>query len=137
MLVNEYEGIEIVQGSNEEEEEEKTKEVVDSVELDLKSVIGFSTLGLMKVKGVIGERKVVVLIDDCGATHNFVPLQLVEELKLPKTHTSNYGIVMGDGTPTRGKRVFKGITLTLAELTITEDFLPWDLGGVDFLLGMQ
>lgn len=48
-------------------------------ELDLKSVIGFSTPGTMKVKGRLGEREVVVLID-CEATHNFLSQRVVEKL---------------------------------------------------------
>lgn len=48
----------------------------------------------MKVKGTVRRKEVTILID-CGATHNFVSLELVEQLDLPITTTTNYGVVLG------------------------------------------
>lgn len=45
----------------------QTVEVVDAVDLSLNSVKGLSFLGMLKMKGLIERREVIVLID-CGAT---------------------------------------------------------------------
>lgn len=64
------------------------------VELSINSVVGLSNLGIMKVKGMIQDREVVVLID-CGATYNFISDKLVSELQLPMRDTLNYGVILG------------------------------------------
>lgn len=116
--------------------EEVTGEAEEKVELALCSVLGFSTPRTMKLRGKIGEREVVVLID-CGAIHNFVHQQLVEELKLPVTNTTSYGIVIGDGLTLQGKGVCKEIIIELPKVTLLENFLPLDLGRIDVILGMS
>lgn len=72
-----------------------------------------------------------------GATHNFLSEKIADKLHIPRAETSNYGVVIGNGSTLRGKGVCKGVTITLQELTIQDDFLPLDLGGVDVILGMQ
>ncbi|KAL2533541.1 Ty3-gypsy retrotransposon protein [Abeliophyllum distichum] len=58
--------------------------VGEIVELSLNSVVGLTAPQTMKVKGSILQQKVVVLLD-CGATHNFILAKLVEKLGLPRT----------------------------------------------------
>lgn len=78
----------------EEDEYEKNKEIKAMqieetgpvVELSINSV-GLSNPGTMKVKGRIKE-EVIVLID-CGATHNFISEKLVSMLQLPIKDTSH------------------------------------------------
>lgn len=62
----------------------------------------------MKIHGKVGEKMVVVLID-CGATHNFISEKLSGELKRPRSETSNYGIIMGNGSTLKGNGVCKGV----------------------------
>ncbi|KAA0033061.1 ty3-gypsy retroelement transposase [Cucumis melo var. makuwa] len=62
----------------------------------------------MKVRGKLQNEEVVILID-CGDTHNFVSEKLVKQLQLPIKETPHYG----------------------------EKFLPLELGGVDIILRMQ
>ncbi|KAA0063178.1 ty3-gypsy retrotransposon protein [Cucumis melo var. makuwa] len=45
-------------------------------------------------------------------------------------------VIMGTGTAVKGKGLCKGVCLQLAELSIVEEFLPLELGGVDMILGM-
>ncbi|GKB08561.1 putative mitochondrial protein, partial [Tanacetum coccineum] len=54
---------------------------LDAVEVSLNSVIGFTSPRTMKIRGSIGGLDVVVLID-CGATHNFISHRVVEQLAL-------------------------------------------------------
>lgn len=107
----------------------------EAIELSLNSVMGLMMQGTMKIRGRVGTKEVTVLIG-CGATHNFVSLELVEELKLPLISTSNYGVVMGTGVAVGGKGIFKGIIVEMQGLTVLEDFLPLKLGSTDVILGM-
>ena len=50
-------------------------------EVSLNSVVGLINPQTMKIKGVIGDYEVVVLIDP-GATHNFVSLDVVQQAGL-------------------------------------------------------
>ena len=61
---------------------------------------------------------------DCGATHNFISTKLVEKLGLGIGNTEGYGVVMGTGLSVQGKRVCKGVVLSLLEMEVVEDFLP-------------
>ncbi|CAA7391025.1 unnamed protein product [Spirodela intermedia] len=50
----------------------------------------------MKVKGLMHNQQVIVLIDT-GATHNFICNKLHGELSLPISEFHSYGIVMSNG----------------------------------------
>lgn len=73
--------------------------------------------------------KAIIVLIDCGATHNFISQRLVEELEFPLTSTTHYGIVMGNGVAVKGKGVCKTVVVDLSGLSITEDFLPLELVG--------
>ncbi|KAL2533550.1 Ty3/gypsy retrotransposon protein [Abeliophyllum distichum] len=70
--------------------------VGEIVELSLNSVVGLTAPQTMKLKGSILQQKVVVLLD-CGATHNFILAKLVEKLGLPRTETAGYDVIMDTG----------------------------------------
>ena len=86
----------------------------------------------MKVRGMIGQREVIALID-YGVTHNFISTKLVCDLALPLEGTG-YGVLMGTGAAVKGG-VCHGIVLTLQNIEIVEDFLLLELGSVDLFLG--
>ncbi|KAA0061683.1 uncharacterized protein E5676_scaffold75860G00290 [Cucumis melo var. makuwa] len=67
-----------------------------NIELSINSVVGLINLGTMKVKRKIGEEEVVILID-CGATHNFIAEKLVIKLGLALHETPSYGVILGSG----------------------------------------
>ena len=71
-----------------------------------------------------------------GATHNFLSVDLIEELKLPLLTTANYGVVMGTRLAIRGKGICKGVIIKMQGLIVVEDFLPLSVG-IDVILGMQ
>ena len=106
------------------------------VELSMNSVVGLNGPKTMKVRGRIGNKDVIVLIDS-GASHNFISTVLVEQLNLPTTATEGYGVVMGTGTAVQGRGICRGVAVTLAELEVVEDFLPLELGSSDLILGVQ
>ena len=90
----------------------------------------------MKVRGKIKQQEVIVLIN-CGATHNFISTKLVCELVLPLEGTLGYGVLMDTGAAVKGEGVCRGIVLTLQNIEIVEDFLPFELGSADVILGMK
>ncbi|XP_031737566.1 uncharacterized protein LOC116402457 [Cucumis sativus] len=106
------------------------------VELCINSVVGLTNPGTMKIRGTLQSKEVVVLVD-CGATHNFISDRLVKTLKIPTKDTANYGVILGSGTAIKGKGVCEKVELNLIGWTVVENFLPLELGGVDLILGMQ
>ena len=49
----------------------KQLDVAEGFEIALKTIISLSSKGTMKLKGVLIDKEVVILIDN-GATHNFL-----------------------------------------------------------------
>ncbi|TYK05776.1 ty3-gypsy retrotransposon protein [Cucumis melo var. makuwa] len=82
-------------------------EVSPVVELSLNSVVGLTAPGTFKVKGMVEDREIMIMID-CGATHNFISLKLVEELNIPIAETTNYGLIMGSEKAVQGRGMCKG-----------------------------
>lgn len=70
--------------------------------MSINSVVELTNPRTMKAKGKIKNEDVVVLID-CGATHNFISEKLVNTLSLPMKETSNYGIILGSGLLLKAK----------------------------------
>lgn len=55
-------------------------EFQETIELSLNSIMGLSMPGTMKIRGKLGTKAMMILID-CGAIHNFLSIELVD-LKL-------------------------------------------------------
>lgn len=108
----------------------------DVVLLSINSVVGLSNPKMMKVKGQIAKRDVVVLIDS-RASHNFISTDVVMELDLPKVGTTGCGVLMGTGLTIKGEGMCKGVVLSLQNIEIVVDFLPLELGSADVISGMQ
>ncbi|XP_022864273.1 uncharacterized protein LOC111384242 [Olea europaea var. sylvestris] len=106
------------------------------VELSINSVVGLTTPRTMKLTRKILGHQVLVMID-CGATHNFISAELAGKLALPITHTASYGVLMGTGLSVRGGGICKGVTVSLPSIDIIDDFLPLQLGCTDVILGMK
>ncbi|XP_038904464.1 uncharacterized protein LOC120090832 [Benincasa hispida] len=108
----------------------------EAAELSLNSLARIDSPRTIKVRGAIGDKDVVVLIDS-GASHNFIDKELVSSLKLPQMPTTSYGIMLGIGTSVRTTGVCKGVILNLSNLTIINDLFPLPLGNIDVVLGVQ
>ncbi|KAL8123138.1 hypothetical protein AgCh_011216 [Apium graveolens] len=106
-------------------------------EVSLNSVIGLSNPKIMKLRGLIGEELVVVMVDP-GATHNFLSLPLVEKLKIPMTQSGSFGVSLGNGEAINGSGICKGVAVHLdGGVEVLDDFLPLTLGNSDVILGVQ
>lgn len=60
----------------------------------------------MKLHGQIGGRMVLILIDS-GANHNFIGKGLVKELGLPIVDTPPYQVSLGDGQRKKTRGLLK------------------------------
>ena len=70
-----------------------------------------------------------------GATHNFISINLVQELDLPRVGTKGYEVLMGTDMIVKREGICKGVVISLQN--IIEDFVPLDLGSSDVILGMR
>ncbi|KFK38387.1 hypothetical protein AALP_AA3G106900 [Arabis alpina] len=104
--------------------------------LSLNSLVGISSPRTMKMKGQIANATVTVMIDS-GASHNFVSLGLVQQLRLEVETTGGYGVVTGTGLTVPGNGICRSVTLSIQGYTLTTSFLPLELGSAEVILGMQ
>ena len=74
---------------------------------------------------------------DCGASHNFISTKLIKKLGIPLQATTSYGVLMGTSMVVKGESICRGVSLTLQNIKIVQDFLPFDLGGANIILGMH
>ncbi|KAA0032599.1 peroxidase 64 [Cucumis melo var. makuwa] len=111
VVTNDQEEPEIVDGDEVKKGELNTIEVKGDtttfVELSINSMIGLNDPGTMKVRGKLRDEDVIILID-CGATHNFVSEKLVKKLFIPIKETAHYGVILGS----RAAVQIKGIWVT-------------------------
>lgn len=68
------------------------------------------------------------ILINCGATYNFIAPHIVEKQKIPVTKTTYNGVIMGIGTLVSGKGICRNVIVALADVTLKEDFLPFELG---------
>ncbi|WVY89838.1 hypothetical protein V8G54_035352 [Vigna mungo] len=123
---------------DEEEEEECEKEPaveLAGMELSALSVGGLTTPKTLKLKGRIGSREVLVLIDS-GASHNFISRSLVGELGMAVKETQPYFVSLGDGQRRKISGCCERVTLELGN-EVVEQFYLFELGGVEVILGIE
>ncbi|KOM24702.1 hypothetical protein LR48_Vigan2444s000100 [Vigna angularis] len=120
----------------EEELEESSNLEVKPLELSACSAEGLTPPKTMKLTGLIGEKRVVVLIDS-GASHNFISQRsMVEELGLRVVETPTYAVSLGDGCKKWTSGRCEKVGLKLGDVVVEEDMYVFELGGVDLILGI-
>ncbi|GJS46432.1 retrotransposable element Tf2 [Tanacetum coccineum] len=122
----------------EDEFDERSDEHVhlDMVEVSLNSVMGFTSPHIMKIRGIIGDEEVVVLIDS-GATHNFLSKRVLKELGLLVTGGGSISVMLGNENFDKSEGICKGVLIIFPELQILKDFYPLDLGSTYVILGIK
>ncbi|KAL5563463.1 hypothetical protein UlMin_033210 [Ulmus minor] len=106
-----------------------------SLNLSYNSLLGFTSSHTMKVKGQLGSREVVILIDS-GASHSFVASKLVRELGMQCEATAAYGVQMGNGMNFKQQGVCRGVRVLIQGCEVVDDFFPFELGSADMVLGV-
>lgn len=108
-----------------------------TTEVSLNSVIGLSNPKTMKLRGLIGDCEVIIMIDP-GATQNFIALSTARAAGVPITGSGGFGVSLGNGEAIRGEGICKEVRLHLdGGVEVVEDFLPLKLGSSDVILGIQ
>lgn len=97
---------------------------------------GLTTKRSWKLWGTLGCEKVVVLID-CGASHNFISYNLIVRCGLPIQPTLPYMVEVEDGHKVRCQGKCQGLTLEVQGVQIQQDFFVFSLCGADVVLGLE
>lgn len=66
----------------------------------------------MRVIGILEKQPILILIDN-GSTHNFVSDKLAQQLKLPITSTTNFPVMVADGSQVVCKEQFDNTRLQM------------------------
>lgn len=130
----------------EEEEEELEQPEIDmlsqeemkegTMALSLNAMLGISDAKSMRLKGIAQVREITTLID-CGATHNFVSHKVFNKLGIKMEKGKRFTVQVGDGYELQSRGIYKGVTVQLQGITISQDFYPLKLGSASLILGMQ
>ena len=102
--------------------------------LSLQAMAGLTTKRTMRIKGHIKGEEVVVLID-LGASCNFIATWVVEKLGLPVVPPQEIGVAIGDGRVMTSSGNFVGLKLDIQGIEIHEEYMLFDLGATDMVLG--
>lgn len=79
-----------------EEENADPDEELAQIELSVNAVKGLAEPRTLKLMGPVSKHPVIVLID-CGPTHNGISSKLVRALQVEFLETKNYGVMIGNG----------------------------------------
>lgn len=121
----------------ESKQEEKGLELeMKIMQLSMYSITGLTTKKYIKSWGTLGERKLIVLID-CGASHNFISSMLVKEENLTREETPPYYVEVGDGRRIPCEGMCPKLKVLIQGMEIQDNFFVFELGGVDMVLGME
>lgn len=137
-ITNEEEDLKDVDGKEAAESkvvELKTLEVNGEIEITLRTILGFTSKGIMKLQGIVKERERIILIDS-DATYNFIHQGVAKKLSLLMEGKTKFGVTICDGTALEGKGICKRVKVKLPKLTIMVDFLVIKLGKFDVVLCM-
>ncbi|CAL0306354.1 unnamed protein product [Lupinus luteus] len=121
------------EGLNEDELEELN---LNSLQLSLCTMAGFTTKKSWKVAEEMEGKDVVILID-CGASHNFISSELVGRWQLKVQDTSAYTVEVGDGHKIQCKGKCAEMKVLMQGLEIVQIFYLFGLKGVDLVLGLE
>lgn len=119
--------------SESEEDYEPKTESQTLMHLSLSSMAGLTTEKSMRMRGVIGEQEVIVLIDS-GATSNFISEEVARRCSLTITPKSEFGVVVGNGQVISGQGKCRNVALVIQGMEIVEDFFLFELGTTDIIL---
>ncbi|XP_024009420.1 uncharacterized protein LOC112084503 [Eutrema salsugineum] len=136
LAVNEEGEIEGELGNDLEDQEEDSAndEMKELLVLSLQSMSGLTPGRSMRLKGVVAGQELIVFINS-GATSNFISSEVAKRCGLKVQKTRGFGVSIGDGQiiPSEGK--CKRVPLQIQEVNVLADFLIFELGTTDLVLG--
>eukprot|EP00256_Glycine_max_P042597 XP_006593215.1 uncharacterized protein LOC102668698 [Glycine max] len=127
-------------GEGQDEEDEKEGAIneknLQSIQLSLYSMPGLTSKKSIRLWGNIATNRVIILVD-CGASHNFISDAIVKQQQIPITPTKPYSVEVGDGRKIRCEGVSKNVKLQIQLMEIQQDLFVFEMTGVDVVLGME
>ncbi|XP_078437056.1 uncharacterized protein LOC144707710 [Wolffia australiana] len=95
-----------------------------------------SNNGSMKVWGELLGRPLVILIDR-RASHNRIHMRVVGDFNIPIEGTMRFDLILGDGSIRKATGLCIDVPITIQGLSFYQDLIPFDLGDIDLILGIQ
>lgn len=108
----------------------------EALGLSLNSLKRMATAKTMKLKGVLGGREVIILVDS-GASHSFIAADLVHSLAIPTDLSVRHKIEVGNGMSFQQSGICRGVKVFVQGFWVVEDFFPFELGNADLVLGIS
>ncbi|XP_031273653.1 uncharacterized protein LOC116132121 [Pistacia vera] len=99
-------------------------------------IVGITSDKTLKIKGHIDKEEVIVLFD-IGASHNFISHELVRRLGILVEREKTFGVMVGNKVTVRGEGICIRIKMEIQRVMVQQDYFPFDLGGVDVVLGVS
>ncbi|PWA36166.1 hypothetical protein CTI12_AA602570 [Artemisia annua] len=93
----------------------------DMAKVSLSSVAGFTNNHTMRLRGLLGGKEIVMLIDS-GASSNIISAHLVKKLGIQVTDTAPFSSILANGEIVRNQGICKGVIISFPELQVVEDF---------------
>ncbi|CAH9109958.1 unnamed protein product [Cuscuta epithymum] len=113
---------------------------ISKMQLSLLCKEGLTTPRTFKLRGEIqgqmGSKEIVILID-CGATHNFISPKIVQAANLPTLQIPEFEVTIGNGDIIRNNGKCEAVCLNIPQSTITQDFYVLELGENEMVLGLE
>ncbi|KAG7553358.1 Integrase catalytic core [Arabidopsis thaliana x Arabidopsis arenosa] len=104
--------------------------------LSFNSYVGLHSPKTTKMVGFMGKTRVIVMID-CGASHNFITPAVALKLKLSIQQDSGLEVLLGNGVTVQGTGTCRDVHFRLSGVEFLQDFITLELGSVDVILGVQ
>lgn len=96
---------------------------------------GISQPRTMKMQGELNSKVLIVMVDS-GASHNFVVEEVVKMLELKVEPTPKFGVRLGDGHRMQSSGLCHSMNIDLGSIKVEADCYVFPLGGVDVILGV-
>ena len=104
--------------------------------LFMDSFLGIDSPKTTKLRGRIGQRELIFMIDS-GASHNFISPEVASKLRLGMVDSSGVDVLLGNGVMLKVARLCTGVKFQLNTTTFSSKFIALELGSVDVILGVK
>jgi len=105
-------------------------------EISLHALTGWTSPQTMRVSATIGSQHVMVLID-CGSTHNFLSEKIARLLRLLLVPTKSFAVRIANGERLFCQGRFDEVQVNVQDIQFSLSLYSLPLVGLDMVLGIQ
>ena len=105
-------------------------------QISLYALSGHGAPETLRVFGLIGDRRVLILIDG-GSNHNFLQQALISTLGLSPQNTSPLKVTVGNGEELQCHQICPEVPVNIQDHAFTVDIHVLPICGADVVLGVQ